>query len=620
MGEKEYRLQIDPRILELLGPSLYTNIYYVLAELIANAYDADAKNVYVIAKDDRIIVEDDGKGMSYNKGEVTKYLNIAQVSRHDESDSFTAKHRRKMGRKGVGKLAALSVSEEVLIKTISNGEKSGFILTRHPQSETLEALQDDEIVFERIDTNGTCIEMLNPQYSIHKSLDAVKRNLLKIFPFVSSEFRIHIIRGNREEKIESFDYEIANQLCACILLGNKSMHMEENFTAPYAGLNSMVKRTAHEETLLMKNNDGEEKEYTLRVEGWIGAYKTTRGRKKDASDFPDNFISLYANDKMGEFNILPLVGKNKLPEVYVVGQLYVDLFEESELPDMALSNRQGYKSDDERYVRVITYVRDHLLPEIVNMRVAYAKAQKASFQRAREERWAKDEEKFNHDVENFKQETTTQVVNALTQHSTMPDAERLTFLVQGAINRNVGKIGLKPKIDAHKKRILISHAGKDSAVADVVYQMLQFNNVPLEDIIYSSSEDARCRIPLDQPIYEYLRKFFVQSASDRMIYVVFVTSENTIDSWGAMVEIGAAWITQVDHKIVNVENFRPEPPLNVATTWTNIKREDDKLKISRVELDDFCTKMEYICNQIGYIPQSHDANKAYLRELLVVTE
>ena len=50
MKEKEYKLNIDPRILELLGPSLYTNIYYVLAELIANAYDADAHNVYIIAK------------------------------------------------------------------------------------------------------------------------------------------------------------------------------------------------------------------------------------------------------------------------------------------------------------------------------------------------------------------------------------------------------------------------------------------------------------------------------------------------------------------------------------------------------------------------------------------
>ena len=39
---KEYKISVNPRILELLGPNLYTNIYYVLAELIANAYDADA--------------------------------------------------------------------------------------------------------------------------------------------------------------------------------------------------------------------------------------------------------------------------------------------------------------------------------------------------------------------------------------------------------------------------------------------------------------------------------------------------------------------------------------------------------------------------------------------------
>ena len=33
---KEYELKVDPRILELLGPNLYTNIYCALAELIAN--------------------------------------------------------------------------------------------------------------------------------------------------------------------------------------------------------------------------------------------------------------------------------------------------------------------------------------------------------------------------------------------------------------------------------------------------------------------------------------------------------------------------------------------------------------------------------------------------------
>jgi hypothetical protein len=35
--EKKYNMRISPEILRLLGPNLYTNIYYVLAELIANA-------------------------------------------------------------------------------------------------------------------------------------------------------------------------------------------------------------------------------------------------------------------------------------------------------------------------------------------------------------------------------------------------------------------------------------------------------------------------------------------------------------------------------------------------------------------------------------------------------
>lgn len=75
---------------------------------------------------------------------------------------------------------------------------------------------------------------------------------------------------------------------------------------------------------------------------------------------------------MGEFNILPLVGKNKMTEVYVVGQLHVDLFELTELPDMALSNRQGYKSDDLRYQVVLEYVRNELLPLTLRMRGVFS--------------------------------------------------------------------------------------------------------------------------------------------------------------------------------------------------------------------------------------------------------
>lgn len=44
---KEYKIDIDESFLKVLGPQMYTNIYYVLGEVIANAYDADAENVYL---------------------------------------------------------------------------------------------------------------------------------------------------------------------------------------------------------------------------------------------------------------------------------------------------------------------------------------------------------------------------------------------------------------------------------------------------------------------------------------------------------------------------------------------------------------------------------------------
>ena len=190
-GAKKYSLNVDTRILELLGPNLYTNIYYVLAELIANAYDADAKNVYIISNKDDIRVEDDGHGMSYKDGDIARYLNVAGVSRTTEEESKTKSGtRHKMGRKGVGKLAALSVSENVNVMTVtSSGERSGFVLARRPTNgNDLNEIPDTDIIFEKVQNHGTAIVMRNPQYRLHKTLDSIRRNLLKIFPLVNPNF------------------------------------------------------------------------------------------------------------------------------------------------------------------------------------------------------------------------------------------------------------------------------------------------------------------------------------------------------------------------------------------------------------------------------------------------
>ena len=629
MSEKEYKLEIDPRILELLGPSLYTNIYYVLAELIANAYDADAHNVYIIANKDDITVEDDGKGMSYAKGDIKKYLSVAAVSRNTDEDAVTPLKRKKMGRKGVGKLAALSVSENVLIKTMSGGEKSGFILSRYiGDNNLLVPLTDSQITFEKITGNGTAVVMQNPQYKLHSTLKAIKRNLLKIFPLVNESFKIHLIRGTEEEVIEDFDKEMISELSTLITLSDDFTYLNEFFTTPYPGkLDELRKNLPLASVPInMKDKSGAEHSYNVEIQGWIGTYKSTRGRKVELTDFPDNFISLYANKKMGEFNILPVVGQNKLNEVYVVGQLHVDIFELTELPDMALSNRQGYKSDDPRYQAVLDYVRKILLPDVLKMREEFVALGKKKKEEKKLEQQRQNEAKFRSSVDQFRTKTTKKAASRISSQLGIDEkkAETVEAILADEINANSPDMGIKSMIDSQKKKILISQTYADKDLADIVYNMLVFNNVPPEDIIYTNCDDEVSRIPEgdvgSSGIYKYLRDFFVDSYSTQKMYVIFVTSHNTKKSWGALTEVGAAWITQIEHKIFNIHDFRPEHPLDDEQQWhVSMRDANGELYMSKLSVDIFAQKIEFICDKLGYKKKSRQENKDHLETLVRVT-
>ncbi|EAF8635389.1 ATP-binding protein, partial [Listeria monocytogenes] len=175
-------------------------------------------------------------------------------------------------------------------------------------------------------------------------------------------------------------------------------------------------------------------DYTLEIKGWVGAYKTTREMKKNMQEFSDNFISLYANSKLGIFNILPIVGKNKLQEVYIAGQLHIDLFEETNLPDMALSNRQGYKSDDERYEKVLEYVKEELLPGILKDRSFYSVLLKAGKKEKEIKQQKKKEEELKEKSIGFKRDVTREMTSEISKISTINKDE-----VESIVNTQVNK-------------------------------------------------------------------------------------------------------------------------------------------------------------------------------------
>ena len=118
---EEYTLDIDLNVLNHLGLNLYSNVPAVLAELIANAWDADASRVDVSVKEQgegkRIIIQDNGCGMN-DKDLQEKYLTVGYQRRSPGSGDHTPdKGRPVMGRKGIGKLSVLSIARKVYVYT-----------------------------------------------------------------------------------------------------------------------------------------------------------------------------------------------------------------------------------------------------------------------------------------------------------------------------------------------------------------------------------------------------------------------------------------------------------------------------------------------------------------------
>lgn len=122
MPEREFHMTILGRTIEHLGTQMYKHRAPSIAELVANCWDAGAKNVWVNVPNEKdydpgidvVSIMDDGEGMDASTVQ-TRYLVVGRNRRRDDGG---INHGRKvMGRKGIGKLAGFGLAEEVAIST-----------------------------------------------------------------------------------------------------------------------------------------------------------------------------------------------------------------------------------------------------------------------------------------------------------------------------------------------------------------------------------------------------------------------------------------------------------------------------------------------------------------------
>ncbi len=100
------QITVASRIVDYLSSGLYESPAAGLKELINNSYDADATTVDVFVKPDadHIIVADDGHGM--NRWEFERHFERISESFKREHSELTERGRRKIGKIGIGFIAA----------------------------------------------------------------------------------------------------------------------------------------------------------------------------------------------------------------------------------------------------------------------------------------------------------------------------------------------------------------------------------------------------------------------------------------------------------------------------------------------------------------------------------
>lgn len=221
----QLEMTYDPNTIEHLGVRMYSTIPPVLAELISNAYDADAQNVTLsfIDSDGRkeIVIEDDGTGMSFEEIN-EKFLRIGRNRRLEEKHA-TKMGREPIGKKGLGKLSFFGIAHKVKIVTRKDGKENVFQMDWNDikKQQGHHSIQNYQPDMKRhnepcpLDKHGTIIHLKDIQRKtdfLSSKEMAIKISNLFI---VDSSFKIKVVDTNKDESEVSNDmrYEAIKQEC-----------------------------------------------------------------------------------------------------------------------------------------------------------------------------------------------------------------------------------------------------------------------------------------------------------------------------------------------------------------------------------------------------------------------
>lgn len=225
----ELYFSVKTGLKDIIGKDLITDDNIAIFELVKNSYDAHANDVIITFKDNKIIIADDGKGMSY-KDLQTKWLAVAYSAKNDgtediedsENDEKRESYRDKInvrkyyaGAKGIGRFSCDRLGDKLILTTqkqdkpieqltinwneFEKDQKEDFEKIKVPHN----TISNYHLLFPNNSTHGTILEIENTENWDREKIKQLKHSLEKLInPFSeTTDFNIEIV-SERDKKMD----------------------------------------------------------------------------------------------------------------------------------------------------------------------------------------------------------------------------------------------------------------------------------------------------------------------------------------------------------------------------------------------------------------------------------
>ena len=274
-----YKLRISRLTIDKLGVKLYDKASAVVAELIANGYDADAEKVTVRLplsvqlasqaggqlRDLGFVIEvkDDGHGMTPEEA-IEFYLRVGADRRertNEDGNRSRVKKRPVMGRKGIGKLAPFGICRRIEVWS-AGGKKTakGYKITHFFMDfESIVADQDDEVPLIAGDDDqgwnskpGTLIRLTSFLAKRVPDQETFLRQLAVRFTFARPDFKIFVVDSSKEnaKPIQVNPLDIPLSEGTRIDLADRPVIADDGTKFPVSGWLGMAKEAYKNEEMM----------------------------------------------------------------------------------------------------------------------------------------------------------------------------------------------------------------------------------------------------------------------------------------------------------------------------------------------------------------------------------